>query len=133
MKAKMTMNIQDMTKDDLRAFIQRIREWEIATPMSTIVGIVFETDPQMSSEETKELFRSVFPEYMDLVEIPLTPAAQAAQEGDILRLGSRGMVVNGELIATLQEMCLTICEADEPALEKLRNAPVIQLIRVNQG
>ena len=140
MRVKMILNAENMTKADLRTFIQKIREWELMTPRSQIVGILFYTDPQMSSQEEADIFRGIFPEFKHLVEIPgpVKPeeglhVTVAPDEGSILRLGSRGIVVEGELIATIEEMTLTICEADEEALKKLREAREIHLVRVRKG
>lgn len=139
MKVKMILNADNMTKADLRAFIQKIREWELKTPKSQIVGILFDTDPQMSSQESADIFRGIFPEFKHLAEIPgpVKPeeglhVTVAPDEGSVLRLGTRGIIVDGELIGTCNELTLSIGEAGETELKKLQEAHVIQLVKIKK-
>ena len=140
MRVKMVVNAEGMTKADLRAFIQKIREWELTTPKSQIVGILFDTDPQMSSQEEADIFRGIFPEFKHLVELPKPEHPEeglhvtvAQTEGSMLRLGTRGITVDGELIGTCDELILSIGEAGETELKKLQEAHVIQLVKIAKG
>lgn len=140
MRVKMILNAENMTKADLRTFIQKIREWELMTSRSQIVGILFDTDPQMSSQESLDIFRGIFPEFKHLVEIegPVKPeeglhVTVAPTEGSMLRLGTRGITVDGELIGTCDELALSIGEAGETELKKLQEAHVIQLVKIAKG
>ena len=140
MKVKMILNAENMTKEDLRRFIQVIREWELKTPKSTIVGILFDTDPQMSSPESADIFRGIFPEFNHLVEIPgaIKPeeglhVTVAPVEGNILCLGSRAISIKGALVGYCEEMTLSIGEASQADIKSLQEADILQLVRVRRG
>ncbi len=126
MKVKIWVNSQDMTKEDIRALIQLIREWELRTPRGDITSVQFETDPGITSEEAKRLFEGIFPEFEHLLEIPKSKA-------QLLRLGSRGLTVDGELIGTVEELSLSIGEASEEDVKKLEEAEAIALVRIGRG
>lgn len=126
MKAEVVLNFENVSKEDLRAFMQLIREWELRTPEATNIGAFFKTDPEMSSEETMDIFRSIYPEFKTLVEIP------RAKES-VLRLGNRAIVVDGELIGTCTELALTIGESGQEDVEKLQGAHTIGLVRMPKG
>ena len=68
MKVKIVINVKETTKDDIRDFVQMIREWELRTPKATICGVLFETDPEITSEEAKAIFEGIFPEFEHLVD-----------------------------------------------------------------
>ncbi|KKM22398.1 hypothetical protein LCGC14_1625700, partial [marine sediment metagenome] len=38
MNVKVVINVEETTKDDIRAFVQMIRDWELRTPRSNITG-----------------------------------------------------------------------------------------------
>ncbi|KKN20358.1 hypothetical protein LCGC14_0936350 [marine sediment metagenome] len=126
MKVKIWVNSQDMTKEDIRALIQLIREWELRTPRGDITSVQFETDPGITSEEAKRMFEGIFPEFEHLLEIPKSKA-------QLLRLGSRGLTVDGELIGTVEELSLSIGEASEEDVKKLEEAEAIALVRIGRG
>lgn len=126
MKVKMIVNADNMTREDLRAFIQRIREWELTTKRGDIVGILIDTDPQMSSAEAKDIFKGIFPEFKHLVDIPRV-------QGSDIRLGKRDLAVKGEVIGTVEEVTLTLCEASEEDIRKLEGAQTIQLVKISKG
>ena len=126
MKVKLVINVKETTKDDIRDFVQMIREWELRTPKATICGVLFETDPEITSAEVKEIFEGIFPEFKHLVEIP-APKAQ------LLRLGSRGVAVGGKLIGTCDELSLSIGEASEEDIKGLQEAEAIALVRIRKG
>jgi len=126
MNVKIVINSQETTKDDIRAFVQMIREWELRTPKSSITGALFETDPEITSEEAKAIFEGIFPEFEHLVEIPPTKA-------NLLRLGSRGITVEGKLVGTCDELTLSIAEASEEEMKALQDAENISLVRMNKG
>jgi len=125
-KVKIWVNSQDMTKEDIRALIQLIREWELRTPRGDITSVQFETDPGITSEEAKRMFEGIFPEFEHLLEIPKSKA-------QLLRLGSRGLTVDGELIGTVEELSLSIGEASEEDVKKLEEAEAIALVRIGRG
>lgn len=140
MRVKMILNAENMTKADLRAFIQKIRTWELMTPRSQIVGILFDTDPQMSSQESLDIFRGIFPEFQHLVEIPgpVKPdeglhVTVAPTEGSVLRLGSRAIRIKGEVVGSCEEMTLSIGEASEADIKRLQEADTIQLDKIRRG
>ena len=126
MNVKVVINCQETTQDDIRAFVQMIREWELKTPRTSITGVLFETDPEISSAEAKAIFEGVFPEFEHLVEVPAT-------KGSMLRLGARGITLEGELVGTVDELTLSIGEASEEEIEKLQEAHCIALVKMNKG
>jgi len=126
MNVKIVINAKETTKDDIRDFVQMIREWELRTPRSTICGVLFETDPEITSQEAKEIFEGVFPEFEHLLEIP-------ASKSQLLRLGSRGITVAGKLVGTCDELTLSIGEASEEDMKELQEAQVIGLVRIRKG
>jgi len=123
---KIVINVKETTKDDIRDFIQMIREWELKTPRSTICGVLFETDPEITSQEAKEIFEGIFPEFEHLLEIP-------AAKGQLLRLGERGITVEGKLVGTCDELALSISEASEEEMKELQEAQVIGLVWIQKG
>lgn len=126
MEVKIVINVKNVSKEDIRSFIQMIRDWELRTPRATIVGVLFETDPEITTAEAKELFEGIFPEFEHLVEIPKSKA-------QLLRLGARGVAVEGKLVGTCDELTLSIGEATEEEMQKLQEAQTISLVRIRKG
>ena len=126
MNVKIVINVKETTKDDIRAFIQMIREWELRTPRANICGVLFETDPEITSAEAKAIFEGIFPEFEHLLEIPKTKT-------QLLRLGSRGITIKGELVGTCDELSLSIGEASEEEIKRLEEAEAIVLVRIRGG
>ena len=126
MNVKIVINTHETTKEDIRAFVQMIREWELRTPKSSIVGVLFETDPEITSAEAKVIFEGIFPEFEHLVEIPDT-------QTQLLRLGTRAITVEGKLVGTCDELTLSIGEANEEDIKKLQEAEAIALVRIRRG
>ena len=126
MKVKIVINVKETTKDDIRDFVQMIREWELRTPKATICGVLFETDPEITSEEAKAIFEGIFPEFEHLVEIP-------ASKAKLLRLGARLITVEGKPIGTCDELTLSIGEASEEDIERLQEAEAIVLVKIHKG
>ena len=126
MNVKIVINAQKTTKEDIRAFVQLIREWELRTPESSIVGVLFETDPEITSEEAKEIFEGIFPEFQHLVEVP-------GVQTQLLRLGARGITVEGKLVGTCDELTLSIATATEEEVKRLQEAEAIALVRIRKG
>ncbi len=126
MKVKIVLNITNMNKEDIRAFVQMIREWELRTPMAEIAGVLFDTDPEITSDEAKEIFEGIFPEFEHLVEIPVSKA-------QLLRLGVRGIAVGGKLVGTCDELTLSIGEATDEKMRELQEAQTISLVKMVKG
>jgi len=126
MNVKIVINVKETTKDDIRDFVQMIREWELKTPRSIICGVLFETDPEITSQEAKKIFEGIFPEFEHLLEIP-------KGKGQMLRLGSRGITIEGELVGTCDELSLSIGEASEEEIKRLEEAEAIVLVRIRRG
>ena len=126
MNVKIVINAKETTKDDIRAFIQMIREWELRAPRANICGILFETDPEITSAEAKAIFEGIFPEFEHLLEIPKAKT-------QLLRLGSRGITIEGELVGTCDELSLSIGEASEEEIKRLEEADAIVLVRIRRG
>lgn len=125
MQVTMRITATDLSKDDLRALIQAFREWELRTPRSEVVGVVFETNPQLSSDEAKGLFQGIYPPFANLVSIP----AKTRQ----LNLGNRGVVIGGKLVGTVDELSLSIAEATDQEIKSLQEAETISLVKVRRG
>ena len=138
MNVKIVINAKETTKDDIRAFVQMIREWELKTPKSTIVGVLFDTDPKITSEQAKAIFEGIFPEgfFVDThdpaVSLYTNIDAVEPSKGSIIRLGTRGITVGGDLIGTCEEISLSIGEASNEEIKKLEEAEAIVLIRMRQ-
>lgn len=126
MNVKVVINVKEMTKDDISDFVRMIREWELRTPKATICGVLFETDPEITSEEAKRIFEGVFPEFEHLVEIP-------SGQAQLLRLGARSVVVQGKLIGTCDELTLSIATATEEEMKRLQETDTISLVRMKKG
>ena len=126
MNVKVVINCQETTQDDIRAFVQMIREWELRTPKSSITGVLFETDPEISSAEAKAIFEGVFPEFEHLVEIPDSKAK-------LLRLGTRLITIEGQPVGTCAELTLSIGEASEEEMQRLQDTNSIALVKMNKG
>ncbi len=126
MKVKIVLNITSMNKEDIRALVQMVREWELRTPRATICGVLFDTDPEITSEEAKAIFEGIFPEFEHLLEIPAT-------KGQLLRLGERGITVEGKLVGTCDELTLSIGEASDKEIRELQEAQTISLVKMVTG
>ena len=126
MEIKIVLNITNMDKEDIRAFVQMIREWELRTPRAEIAGVLFDTNPQITSAEAKGIFEGMFPEFEHLVEIP-------ASKAQLLRLGTRGIAVGGKLVGTCDELTLSIGEATEEEMRELQEAQTISLVKMVKG
>jgi len=126
MNVKIVINSQDATQDDIRAFVQMIREWELRTPKSNITGVLFETDPEISSAEAKAIFEGIFPEFEHLVEMP-------ASKAKLLRLGTRLITIEGQPVGTCDELTLSIGEASEEEMQRLQETNCIALVKMNKG
>jgi len=126
MNVKIVINSQDATQDDIRAFVQMIREWELRTPRSNITGVLFETDPEISSAEAKAIFEGIFPEFEHLVEMP-------ASKAKLLRLGTRLITIEGQPVGTCDELTLSIGEASEEEMQRLQETNCIALVKMNKG
>lgn len=126
MDVKIVVNAKGANKEDIRSIVQMIRSWELQTHEAEIVGVLFDTDPEITSAEAKEIFEGVFPEFEHLVELP-------EPKGNLLRLGARGVTVEGALLGTCDELTLSIGEATEEDMEKLQEATTISLVRIRKG
>jgi len=126
MNVKVVINVKETTKDDIRDFVQMIREWELRTPRANICGVLFETDPEITSAEAKAIFEGIFPEFEHLVEIP-------GGQAQLLRLGARGITLEGKLVGTIDELTMSIGEASEEEIQRLQEANCIALVKMNKG
>ena len=126
MNVKIVFDARKTDKDDIRAFVQMVREWELRTPEASVAYVGFESNPEITSAEAKAIFEGLFPEFEHLVE---TPGGQA----QLLRLGSRGIAVGGKLIGTCDELSLSIGEASEEEMKQLQEAETINLVRIRKG
>jgi len=126
MNVKVVINVKETSKEDIKAFVQMIREWELKTPQATICGVLFDTDPKITSEEARQIFEGVFPEFEHLVEMP-------AARSPLLRLGARGIVAQGKLVGTCDELTLMIEKATEEDIKMLQDAQAISLVRIQKG
>ena len=126
MNAKVLLYVQDTNKEDIRSLVQMLREWELKTPRANAVGVFFDTDPEVTSAEAKEIFEDVFPKFEHMAELRKV-------EANLLRLGTRGVTVEGELLGTCDELTLSIGEASEEEMQKLLEAQTISLVRIGRG
>lgn len=126
MNVKIVINSQETTQDDIRAFVHMIREWELRTPRSSITGVLFETDPEISSAEAKAIFEGIYPEFEHLVEIP-------ASKAKLLRLGARLITIEGKPVGTVEELTLSIAEASEEEMQRLQETNCIALVKMMKG
>jgi len=79
----------------------------------------------MEADEEREIFQDLFP-HIDLQE--------GASEPDpgFLRLGQRGVVADGKLIGTCDELSLTFGSVGPEEVEALENANTIGLVRIRK-
>ena len=126
MQVRIVLTVNEMEKPDIRDFIGMIREWELRTPSSDIIGVFFETDPEISTQEAREIFQGIFPEFEHLVEIPATTPT-------VIRLGSRGVTADGRLVGACEELSLSIGSATAEEVQELENADTICLVRIRKG
>ncbi len=121
MKVTMRFEAKDLSQEDVRSFIRSLREWELRTLKSDVVGIYLTTDPQLDVEEVKAIFEGIYPVEVDDNETPPLP---------ILRLGKRGILVEGKLIGYCDEMSLTVAESSEEEIERLQEVQIISLLKM---
>lgn len=125
MAVTIIINGKNVTQADIRHFIQKVREWELTTPKGEIQGIKIQTDPQLSSDDVKAIFRGVFQEFKDMVEVPVADPGH-------LRLGRRAVCIEGVPVGVCQEMELSIGASTDEVNKKLREANIIELIKVKE-
>jgi len=125
-QVRIVLTVKEMEKPDIRDFIGMIRDWELRTPSSEVVGVFFETEPEMSTQEAREIFQGIFPKFEHLMGIPATTPT-------IVRLGSRGVTADGRLVGTCEELSLSIGSATPEEVQELENAGTICLVRIRKG
>lgn len=130
MQVKMVLNANNLSKEGLRSFIQAIREWELRTPKSEVVGILINTDPELSTKEALGIFEGIYPPFKEQIEILRTKLQPTKQ---LLKLGPRAVTVGGKLLGTCDDLSLVIAEATEDEIKELENAQVIGLVKVARG
>ena len=126
MNVKIVFDTRTTTQEDIRAFVEMVREWELRTPRSNVAGVLFSTDPEISSAEAKAIFEGLYPEFEHLVEIP-------DSQPKLLRLGTRLITVEGKPIGSCDELTLSIGEASEEDIQKLQETNCIALVKMNKG
>ena len=126
MNVKIVFDARTATKEDIRAFVEMVREWELRTPRANVAGVLFWTDPEISSEEAKAIFEGLYPEFEHLVDAPGTKT-------NVIRLGTRGITLEGKLVGTVDELALSIGEASEEEIQNLQEANCIALVKMNKG
>jgi hypothetical protein len=126
MNVEMVFKAKNLGKEELRGLLQKIREWELSTPRTELDGFTFTTEPQMSQEETMELFEGISPKYKNVVSFPLP-------ENAVVCLGDRAVVVKGEMVGTCEELTLTIGAAPDELVKQVQEANEITLVRMAKG
>lgn len=126
MRAKIVFDVENTTKEDIRDFLQVMKEWELRTPRANVRGVLFETNPEISAAEAKQIFEGIFPEFEHLVEIP-------GSQAQFLRLGARQIIVNGKLVGHCEELTLSIGAAEDEQVNELQEADSINLVRMAKG
>jgi len=120
------MQATNLSKEDLRALIQAFREWELRTPRSEVVWVEFGTDPQLSTEEARDLFQGIYPPFKEQITIP----SRTRQ----LNLGHRAISVTGEgIVGTVDELSLTLADASDEQIQRLQDAQTISLVKMGKG
>lgn len=123
MKVNMELNASELSVEDLRAFIQAIREWELRTARSKVAAIFLKTDPVMSVAEVKRVLEGIYKCDDQAILFP-------KPEPNLLELGKRGVVVEGELVGYCDALTLSVEEASAEELKKLQDARVIALTKI---
>lgn len=125
MQARIVLNANEVTKEDITALLKMVRSWELLTPKAEILRIRFDTSPKMEADEEREVFQDIFPG-IDRLE--------GASEPDLgfLRLGQRGVIVNGKLIGTCDELTLSFGRVGSEEAEALENATTISLVKIGK-
>lgn len=126
MNVEMVFKAKNLSKEELRLLLQKIREWELSNPRTELDGFTFTTEPQMSQDETLELFEGISPKYKNVVSIPLP-------DNPVVSLGDRALVMKGELVGHCQELTLSIAAAPDELVKKLQEANEITLVRMAKG
>lgn len=115
MDIRMVFEAKEMSKEDITLLVQKIREWELTTKRTQIDYFEFTTDPPISTEETTELLGKVFPKFDNVLTIPLAP-------NGMLRLGTRAILIEGEIVGKVEEVVLNVEGASEEDVKKLTDA-----------
>lgn len=126
MNIKIVFSAKDTTKEDLRAFVTMVKEWELRTPKATVTGVLFVREKEISNEDASAIFEGIYPEFENLIDAPVGP-------DQMLRLGSRGIVIDGKLVGTCGDLSLTLEAAGEADIEALQEAKTISLVRMAKG
>ena len=125
MQARIVLNVKQMTKEDITELIRAVRDWELRTPKASIVGVRCDTLPKMEAAEEREVFLPYFPDIDRLV-------GTSEPEPGFLALGARGVVVDGKLIGTCDELSLSFGSVGLEEVTALENAETIGLVRIHQ-
>ena len=124
MNVTMMLKADNLSLEDLRSLVQAIREW--GTAMPELATLLFEADPPLSHEEAEDLLQGAGLPFHTTLEIRGAPPKE-------LRLGPRGVMIEGKLVGTCDGMSLTIAEATDEEIQALEGAPVIGLVRMARG
>lgn len=126
MHVTLTLSARNISRDQLRALIQAIRDWEQGVGGNEPCGIRCETNPRMTVDETQKLLSEIHPDFARRAVYRESPTR-------VLRLGQRMLTVGGKLIGTCDQLSLEIAEGTAQEIEELENAQVISLVRMTKG
>jgi len=126
LEIEMTFKAKNLSKAELLALLQKIREWELSNPRTELDGFTYKTEPMMSMAESAELFKGISPQFKEVLELVLP-------QDSLLSLGARSLIVNGEILGSVTELVLDLGGADPESIKKLREAHKIVLQRMGTG
>ncbi len=113
----------DLSKEELRSLMQAIRTWGEQLG-DRVVGFTIDA-PELTRQEVIELLGDIYP---IVGEFALPPAP-----GKLLRFGPRMIVVGDSMLATCDDMAITVAEATDEEIECFENASEIKLVKIMKG
>jgi hypothetical protein len=125
MNVEIYANARDISKPDVTLLVQKIREWELTTKRAQIDRFIFKTDPDIGMEETAELLNKIFPKFENIWTVPL-------KQTGTLRLGTRAVKVDGQVVGIVQEIVLSVEGAGETEMKLLTEAIELVFCKLRQ-
>jgi hypothetical protein len=120
---------QSKNRKYVRFLVEHIRSWEHTTH-GDVIGILIETeDTRLTEAELNELCQGIYP--LGVINAAKT---QTDEPDRVLRLGSRGVSIDGKLVGICEGLNLTLGkEITDAEMAALKNGQAIMLSRMGRG
>jgi hypothetical protein len=129
MIVRLVISAKPVEKEEIRSLIQAIRQWEATTVCGEVAAILIQTeDEQLTQAELNGLCQGIYS--FDVVRV----VDDRHETERVLRLGSRGVSIDGKIIGICEGLNLIVGEdVSESEIASLQNGQTITLSRMGRG